>query len=154
MADDRTVVHGCSGALAGVTSTVATNPLDTVKTCAQTTPHVTRCDCTPHAARSTGVWARATDGPGSPLSLAPLARASLARTGWRRRLQCSDGPVSVRDALRGVLREHGWRGLYAGLIPRLAAAVPRSVCTVVFYEQAVALSCRKPSAEAEGGGRW
>ena len=58
------------------------------------------------------------------------------------RLQCAEESVSMRSVLRGVLREGGWAGFYSGLIPRLAAAVPRSVCTVLFYERAIAL-CRK-----------
>ena len=87
LSDEHVAVHGCSGALAGIASTVATNPLDTLKT----------------------------------------------------RLQCTDAPSSVLGTLRGVLRESGWRGLWSGLTPRLAAAVPRSVCTVLAYERAIAL---------------
>jgi hypothetical protein len=81
---------GVSGALAGLTSTIATTPLDVVKT----------------------------------------------------RLQCADAPVPIREVVRGVVREAGLRGFYAGLMPRLLSAVPRSVCTVVAYERAVALCSR------------
>ena len=90
LSEDSAVVHGWSGALAGVTSTVATNPLDVVKT----------------------------------------------------RLQCSEAAISTLDVLHDVLGKAWWRGLYSGLVPRLAAAVPRSVCTVLAYERAIAL-CRK-----------
>ena len=92
MSEDHALVHGWSGALAGVTSTVVTNPLDVVKT----------------------------------------------------RLQCSETALSALDVLRGLLRESGLRGLFSGLMPRLAAAVPRSVCTVLAYERAIAL-CRTKS---------
>lgn len=81
-----------SGALAGVTSTAATNPLDVVKT----------------------------------------------------RIQCLDKPAPLRAVLSGVLRESGWRGLYSGLMPRLLAAVPRSVCVVLAYERAITLCRREP----------
>ena len=84
------MVHGLSGTLAGIMSTVATNPLDVVKT----------------------------------------------------RLQCSESAVSATDVLKGLLSESGWRGLYSGLIPRLASAVPRSICTVLAYERAIAM-CTK-----------
>jgi hypothetical protein len=83
-----------SGTAAGLSSTLATNPLDVVKT----------------------------------------------------RLQCAEeSGLSLQRVLRGVLAEAGWRGLYHGLIPRLAAAVPRSIAAVLFYEQSIAL-CRRPSA--------
>lgn len=86
-------VLGLSGAAAGVLSTVATNPLDVIKT----------------------------------------------------RVQCTD--ASVPSVLRGFAAE-GLGGLYRGLFPRLVAAVPRSVCTVLAYEKAVAY-CTRPRAEAE-----
>ena len=85
--EDEAPVLGLSGALAGITSTVATNPLDVIKT----------------------------------------------------RLQCSETSVSALAVARGVLSESGWRGFYSGLYPRIAAAIPRSVCTVLFYESAIAL---------------
>jgi hypothetical protein len=86
-----------SGAMAGITSTIATNPVDVLKT----------------------------------------------------RLQCSEERgLSLRRVLSGVLGEAGWRGLYSGLIPRLAAAVPRSICAVLFYEQSIAL-CRRTAADTE-----
>ena len=88
--EDDAIVHGLSGTLAGIVSTVATNPLDVVKT----------------------------------------------------RLQCSESAVSATDVLKGLLNESGWRGLYSGLIPRLASAVPRSICTVLAYERAIAM-CTK-----------
>jgi hypothetical protein len=94
-----------SGALAGITSTLATNPVDVLKT----------------------------------------------------RLQCSEERgLSLRRVLRGVLSEAGWCGLYSGLIPRLAAAVPRSVCAVLFYEQSIAL-CKtrlSPDEEPLPGSWW
>ena len=83
-----------SGAMAAITSTIATNPLDVVKT----------------------------------------------------RVQCSATPLSVADVLSGVLTESGWRGLYSGMAPRILAAVPRSICTVLAYEKAIAL-CRKGLGE-------
>ena len=82
-----------SGTLAGATSTVATTPLDVVKT----------------------------------------------------RLQCSNAPVPLRTIARELIAESGWRGFYAGLGPRLWSAIPRSVCTVLAYERAVALCTREPS---------
>ena len=88
--DDHTGVLGVSGAMAGVTSTIATNPLDVVKT----------------------------------------------------RVQCSEAPKTVGHILRETLVESGWRGLYSGIAPRLLAAIPRSICTVLAYEKAIAL-CRK-----------
>jgi hypothetical protein len=57
------------------------------------------------------------------------------------RLQCSEQPQTARQVLRGVLREAGWAGLFSGFLPRMVAAVPRSVLTVIVYERAVAL-CR------------
>ena len=99
LSEDHAFVHGWSGALAGVTSTIATNPLDVVKT----------------------------------------------------RLQVSEGQVSAIGVLRGVLSESGLRGLYSGLIPRLAAAVPRSVCAVLAYERAIAL-CRTSKSRDDGAG--
>ena len=57
------------------------------------------------------------------------------------RLQCSEQPQTARQVLRGVLREAGWAGLWSGFLPRMVAAVPRSVLTVIVYERAVAL-CR------------
>ena len=88
-------VLAASGALAGTTSTLATNPLDVVKT----------------------------------------------------RIQCAEEPgLAARGVLRSVLDSSGWRGLYAGLIPRLAAAIPRSICAVLAYEKAIAL-CRMPPEE-------
>eukprot|EP00966_Prymnesium_polylepis_P142464 3289397-Prymnesium_polylepis.1 len=89
-ADDHAGVLGISGALAGISSTIATNPLDVVKT----------------------------------------------------RVQCAEVPIPVAEIWRGILREAGWRGLYSGVAPRLLAAVPRSICTVLAYEKAIAL-CRK-----------
>ena len=97
LSEDHALVHGWSGALAGVTSTIATNPLDVIKT----------------------------------------------------RIQCSDKPASALAVVRGVLQETGLRGLYSGLIPRLAAQVPRSVCTVLAYERAIAL-CRTKPTDASG----
>ena len=91
-ADDHAGVLGLSGAMAGVTSTIATNPLDVVKT----------------------------------------------------RVQCSEMPQTVGHVLREILSEAGWRGLYSGVAPRLLAAIPRSICTVLAYEKAIAL-CRKES---------
>ena len=35
-----------------------------------------------------------------------------------------------------------FRGLYSGFLPRLLAAVPRSVCTVLAYERAIAF-CKR-----------
>lgn len=90
LSEDHPFVHGWSGALAGVTSTVFTNPLDVIKT----------------------------------------------------RLQCAEQPTTVRAVVQGVVAEAGWRGFYSGLLPRIAAAVPRSVCTVLMYERAIAW-CRK-----------
>ena len=58
------------------------------------------------------------------------------------RAQCFESPQSLRTVLRGVLCEAGWRGLYSGFLPRLLAAVPRSVCTVLAYEKAIAF-CRR-----------
>lgn len=83
-----------SGALAGVTSTAVTNPLDVVKT----------------------------------------------------RIQCLDTPTTLRAVVGGLMRESGWRGLYSGLMPRLLAAVPRSVCVVLAYERAITLCRREPPA--------
>ena len=90
VSDDHALVHGLSGALAGVTATIVTNPLDVFKT----------------------------------------------------RLQCSETAQSAREVIRGLVQDAGWRGLYSGIIPRLVAAVPRSVCTVLAYERAIAM-CRK-----------
>lgn len=58
------------------------------------------------------------------------------------RAQCFETPQSLHAVLRGVLREAGWRGLYSGFLPRLLAAVPRSVCTVLAYERAIAF-CKR-----------
>ena len=58
------------------------------------------------------------------------------------RVQCFETPQSLRQTLHGVLQEAGWRGLYSGFMPRLLAAVPRSVCTVLAYERAIAF-CRR-----------
>ena len=58
------------------------------------------------------------------------------------RVQCGALSRSAVDVLRELLRDAGWRGLFSGLIPRLAAAVPRSVCTVLAYEKAIAI-CRR-----------
>jgi len=87
--EDDPAVLTASGSLAAVTSTIASMPLDVVKT----------------------------------------------------RLQCSEQPQTAWQVLRGVLRESGWLGLWSGFLPRLVAAVPRSVCTVLAYEKAVEL-CR------------
>lgn len=90
--EDHAAVLAASGTLAGISSTLATIPLDVVKT----------------------------------------------------RLQCSDSRQSALTVLRDVLQQSGWRGLYSGIVPRLAAAVPRSVCTVLAYERAIAL-CKRPA---------
>lgn len=58
------------------------------------------------------------------------------------RLQTSTSAISVEAVLRGVLCTVGWRGLYAGLVPRLLAVIPRSICSVLAYERAVEF-CRK-----------
>ena len=58
------------------------------------------------------------------------------------RVQCFETPQSLRQTLHDVLQEAGWRGLYSGFMPRLLAAVPRSVCTVLAYERAIAF-CRR-----------
>ena len=87
--EEHVAVLAASGSLAAVTSTIASMPLDVVKT----------------------------------------------------QLQCSEASQPAADVLRGVLREMGWRGLWTGFIPRVLAAVPRSVCTVLAYERAIAL-CR------------
>lgn len=58
------------------------------------------------------------------------------------RLQTSPVPLSLPAVLRAILHEGGWRGLYGGLVPRLLAVVPRSICTVLAYERALEL-CRK-----------
>ena len=92
--EDETRVLGLSGALAGISSTVATNPLDVVKT----------------------------------------------------RLQCSETPITLAAVVRGVMQEGGLRGFYSGLIPRLVAAIPRSICTVLAYERAIALCKKTPPA--------
>jgi hypothetical protein len=92
--EEHALLLAVSGASAGVASSIATNPLDVLKT----------------------------------------------------RLQCSEASVSLRHVLSGVFRESGWRGLYSGLIPRLAAAVPRSICTLLAYERAVAW-CRNDSLQ-------
>ena len=86
-----------SGALAGVTSSLVTNPIDVVKT----------------------------------------------------RVQCLDAPQPMGRVLQGVLREGGWRGLFSGLMPRLLGAVPRSVCTVLAYERAIALCSKDRRREWE-----
>ena len=57
------------------------------------------------------------------------------------RMQCASTPLSTHDVLRGIMRDAGWRGLWAGFIPRMVAAAPRSIFTVLFYERAIAL-CR------------
>eukprot|EP00325_Prymnesiales_sp_UTEX-LB-985_P008367 CAMPEP_0174709838 /NCGR_PEP_ID=MMETSP1094-20130205/11662_1 /TAXON_ID=156173 /ORGANISM="Chrysochromulina brevifilum, Strain UTEX LB 985" /LENGTH=307 /DNA_ID=CAMNT_0015908557 /DNA_START=40 /DNA_END=963 /DNA_ORIENTATION=+ len=69
--------------------------------------------------------------------------ASMPLDVLKTRLQCSQQPLTVLETLREVLSASGWGGLFSGFIPRLAAAVPRSVCTVLFYERAIAL-CRMP----------
>ena len=99
VSEESAFLLSASGALAGFTSTLATNPLDVVKT----------------------------------------------------RLQCSENAVglSLHSVLQGVLREAGWRGLYHGLIPRIAAAIPRSVCAVLFYEQSIALCRRTPATSSD-----
>ena len=83
-------VLSTSGMLAGISSTVATMPLDVVKT----------------------------------------------------RLQCVETPTPLRTILRRLWSEAGWRAFYAGLLPRLLTAVPRSICTALAYERAIEL-CRK-----------
>ena len=51
--------------------------------------------------------------------------------------------LAFLEGRRGaMLREAGWRGLYSGFLPRLLAAVPRSVCTVLAYERAIAF-CKR-----------
>ena len=67
--------------------------------------------------------------------------ASMPLDVVKTQLQCSEASQPAADVLRGVLREMGWRGLWTGFIPRVLAAVPRSVCTVLAYERAIAL-CR------------
>jgi hypothetical protein len=58
------------------------------------------------------------------------------------RLQTAATAMPISEVLRTVVRTAGWRGLYAGLVPRLLAVVPRSICTVLAYERAVEF-CRK-----------
>lgn len=58
------------------------------------------------------------------------------------RLQTAPTAVPISEVLRAVTRTAGWRGLYAGLVPRLLAIIPRSICTVLAYERAVEF-CRK-----------
>ncbi len=75
------------------------------------------------------------------------------------RLQTSEAALPAMRVLRGVLSESGWLGLYSGLFPRLVAAVPRSVCTVVAYERAIEYCRRMPASASERGGggegwRW
>ena len=56
--------------------------------------------------------------------------------------------ASPLGCARWTVAAEGLGGLYRGLFPRLVAAVPRSVCTVLAYEKAVAY-CTRPRAEAE-----
>jgi len=65
------------------------------------------------------------------------------------RLQTAAEPLPFSTVLRAVRKEAGWRGLYAGLVPRLLAVVPRSICSVVAYERAVEF-CRKAGRRGEG----
>jgi hypothetical protein len=88
--EEHTAVLAASGTLAAFTATIASTPLDVLKT----------------------------------------------------RIQCIEHPQSVQQTLRGVLSEAGWWGLYSGFMPRLAVALPRSVCSVLAYERAIAF-CRK-----------
>lgn len=67
------------------------------------------------------------------------------------RLQCSELPLTARQVLQNLIREAGWIGLWTGFLPRLVAAVPRSVATVLAYERAIAM-CRRPSRQAEMAG--
>ena len=95
--DEHPGTLALSGSLAGICATVATNPLDVVKT----------------------------------------------------RVQCAQTPLPVMAVARGMLAEAGWHGLYSGLAPRLMAAVPRSVFTVLAYERAISY-CRVDTCAAAG----
>ena len=66
----------------------------------------------------------------------------------RRRCTITEPPPKLivellPERVAGLLRETGWRGLFSGLMPRLTAAVPRSIFTVLFYEKAISL-CKSP----------
>ena len=76
--------------------------------------------------------------------------ASMPLDVLKTRIQCAPQPQTVLHSLRDVLHVTGWAGLFSGFIPRLAAAVPRSVCTVLFYERAIAL-CRTGRGERDTG---
>jgi solute carrier family 25, member 39/40 len=43
-------------------------------------------------------------------------------------------PVSVSTAIRQIVNEHGWRGLYVGLAPRLAKVAPACGIMISCYE--------------------
>ena len=53
----------------------------------------------------------------------------------RTRMQCIPVPVPAYTVLRQVVQD---RALFLGVIPRLAAALPRAVAMCIFYENAVA----------------
>jgi len=94
--------HGVAGCTAGLTSVLALQPLDVVKT-RLLGPHIHI-----HAVRTCG----------SELSL-KRASALAVQDGLHGVLPLYQG---TRDALRTIVREEGWQALYAGLSPALLGA--------------------------------
>ena len=72
-----------------------------------------------------------------------IVRSRLQDAGHARRLQQqSSNPTTefrvysnVRDAIKSIAREEGFRGFYRGLQPTLMRTVPAAVLTLLTYEK-------------------
>lgn len=72
-----------------------------------------------------------------------IVRSRLQDAGHARRIQQhSSTPTTtfheytnVRDAVRSIIREEGFRSFYRGLVPNLIRTVPAAVVTLLTYEK-------------------
>jgi solute carrier family 25 carnitine/acylcarnitine transporter 20/29 len=98
------------------------------------------------AKRSVSRWDNRTEAELTPFEL--LFCGGLAGFGaWlpaypqdvlKSRMQSSPQRVSLGAALRGLLHESGWRGLFRGFSPTMARAFPANAATFMAFEAAQA----------------
>eukprot|EP00299_Pterocystis_sp_00344_P005104 c16435_g1_i1.p1 GENE.c16435_g1_i1~~c16435_g1_i1.p1 ORF type:complete len:368 (+),score=64.89 c16435_g1_i1:311-1414(+) len=113
------IIHAISGGVAGVVSSIISNPLDVIKTRLQVMGT-----------------------PGCAIITTQAQGNQLQKT-------CSSPKIplsALTSALRDLYVQEGIRGFARGVLPRMVISVPHSALTLVLYELALSWSVRSPES--------